>query len=175
MKWNWCLAWTFVDTFYQFDFDSRKKINEQWFCHSIFEKNLFLRMLIKNQLDVNEGINKPQEIDLNLFGFQSDHKVMPPPKYAPIKKRKSRRAHDFTSHHASSQPNTPILEEKSHELHSNPVQRRPTSVNASIGSTAPQRGNDSDSDGACGFDSAWRGSAQLWDFIIIENSNYSLH
>lgn len=94
---------------------------------------------------------------------QLDQKMMPPPKYAPIKKR-SRRAQDFSSlreHQAASQPTTPLLQGKvsrsSQQMH-----RRPTSTTA-VGSAASktQQNNDSDSDTACGFDSAWRGSAQL--------------
>ncbi|XP_031776447.1 ankyrin repeat domain-containing protein SOWAHC isoform X3 [Apis florea] len=95
---------------------------------------------------------------------QLDQKMMPPPKYAPIKKRRSRRAQDFSSsreHQAASQPTTPLLQGKvsrsSQQMH-----RRPTSTTA-VGSAASktQQNNDSDSDTACGFDSAWRGSAQL--------------
>nr|XP_012146171.1 PREDICTED: ankyrin repeat domain-containing protein SOWAHB isoform X5 [Megachile rotundata] len=96
---------------------------------------------------------------------QLEQKMMPPPKYAPIKKRRSRRAQDFSSsrdHQPASQPSTPLLQGKvsrsSHSIH-----RRPTSTTAVNSNATPriQQNNDSDSDTACGFDSAWRGSAQL--------------
>lgn len=90
--------------------------------------------------------------------------MMPPPKYAPIKKRRSRRAQDFISsrgHHAASQPSTPLPQNKS-VLQKSPRLRnkRPSSTTA-VTPTTPVTPHDSDSDGACGFDSAWRGSAQL--------------
>ena len=92
-----------------------------------------------------------------------DQKMMPPPKYAPIKKRRSRRAQDFGSsrnHQAASQPTTPLLQGKVSRS-SQSMHRRPTSTTV-ISSVAPKsQQNDSDSDTACGFDSAWRGSAQL--------------
>ncbi|XP_043248925.1 ankyrin repeat domain-containing protein SOWAHB isoform X2 [Colletes gigas] len=91
---------------------------------------------------------------------QLEQKMMPPPKYAPIKKRRSRRAQDFGSsrdHHAASQPNTPLLQGK---VSRSSQHRRPTSTTAA-GPVRTQQSNDSDSDTACGFDSAWRGSAQL--------------
>ncbi|XP_076622531.1 uncharacterized protein LOC143342480 [Colletes latitarsis] len=91
---------------------------------------------------------------------QLEQKMMPPPKYAPIKKRRSRRAQDFGSsrdHHAASQPNTPLLQGK---VSRSSQHRRPTSTTAA-GPVRTQQNNDSDSDTACGFDSAWRGSAQL--------------
>ncbi|KAK1118757.1 hypothetical protein K0M31_014757 [Melipona bicolor] len=94
---------------------------------------------------------------------QLDQKMMPPPKYAPIKKRRSRRAQDFGSsrnHQAASQPTTPLLQGKVSRS-SQSMHRRPTSTTV-INSAAPKsQQNDSDSDTACGFDSAWRGSAQL--------------
>ncbi|XP_076546366.1 uncharacterized protein LOC143305243 isoform X2 [Osmia lignaria lignaria] len=96
---------------------------------------------------------------------QVDQKVMPPPKYAPIKKRRSRRAQDFSAsrdHQVASQPSTPLLQGKVSRS-SNSIHRRPTSTTAVNSNTTPrtQPNNDSDSDTACGFDSAWRGSAQL--------------
>lgn len=121
------------------------------------------------------------------ISLQAD-KMMPPPKYAPIKKRRSRRATDFVSSRSNnqqqqqqspqtaSQPSTPTLLGKSAT-----TGRRPASVSAlttggllaqtlssgiSTGSIQKdhrqQHQNDSDSDGACGFDSAWRGSAWIW-------------
>ncbi|CAK9829527.1 Ankyrin repeat domain-containing protein SOWAHC [Anthophora retusa] len=95
---------------------------------------------------------------------QFEQKMMPPPKYAPIKKRRSRRAQDFGSsrdHQVASQPSTPLPQGKvSRSSHS--VHRRPTSTTAvSSAVSRTQQNNDSDSDTACGFDSAWRGSAQL--------------
>ncbi|XP_043586344.1 ankyrin repeat domain-containing protein SOWAHB isoform X1 [Bombus pyrosoma] len=95
---------------------------------------------------------------------QLEQKMMPPPKYAPIKKRRSRRAQDFGSsrdHQAASQPSTPLLQGKASRS-SQSMHRRPISTTA-VSSAAPktQQNNDSDSDTACGFDSAWRGSAQL--------------
>jgi len=90
---------------------------------------------------------------------------MPPPKYAPIKKRRSRRPQDFGSsqeqQQVASQPTTPLLQGKISRPN-RAVQRRPTSTTSvsSIASGGVQQ-NDSDSDTACGFDSAWRGSAQL--------------
>ncbi|XP_011313974.1 ankyrin repeat domain-containing protein SOWAHB isoform X2 [Fopius arisanus] len=92
-----------------------------------------------------------------------ENKMMPPPKYAPIKKRRSRRAQDFTPsrHQAASQPSTPLPQAKIVD-NSSRMAKRPSSTTAVSPSTpiAP-REHDSDSDGACGFDSAWRGSAQL--------------
>ncbi|XP_076665296.1 ankyrin repeat domain family member sosondowah isoform X3 [Andrena cerasifolii] len=94
---------------------------------------------------------------------QLDQKMMPPPKYAPIKKRRSRRAQDFGSsrnQQVASQPCTPLLQGR--VSRSSQSQRRPTST--TVASTTPPRmqpTNDSDSDTACGFDSTWRGSAQL--------------
>ncbi|XP_063987194.1 uncharacterized protein LOC135167677 [Diachasmimorpha longicaudata] len=94
-----------------------------------------------------------------------ENKVMPPPKYAPIKKRRSRRAQDFTPsrQQAASQPSTPLPHTKIVGM-DNPsrLTKRPSSTTAVSPSTPrPSREHDSDSDGACGFDSAWRGSAQL--------------
>lgn len=90
---------------------------------------------------------------------------MPPPKYAPIKKRRSKRAQDFISPRndlgTNQQNNNPNQQRQ--EQVSAPQQRRlqqPRSVtNLAITSSQPQ--NDSDSDNACGFDSAWRGSALM--------------
>nr|XP_050865921.1 uncharacterized protein LOC127071084 isoform X2 [Vespula vulgaris] len=93
-----------------------------------------------------------------------DQKVMPPPKYAPVKKRRSRRTQDFSrgQQQAASQPNTPVLQGKATNRQNQIGSRRPTST-SSVNSAIPtnQQNNDSDSDTACGFDSAWRGSAQL--------------
>ncbi|XP_011258551.1 ankyrin repeat domain-containing protein SOWAHB isoform X3 [Camponotus floridanus] len=97
---------------------------------------------------------------------QLDHKLMPPPKYAPIKKRKSRRPQDFSSSQEQqqtiSQPTTPLLQGKVSRP-SRAVHRRPTSTTSvnSVNASNNVQQNDSDSDTACGFDSAWRGSAQL--------------
>lgn len=90
---------------------------------------------------------------------------MPPPKYAPVKKRRSRRTQDFSrcqQQQAASQPNTPVLQGKATNRQNQIGNRRPTST-SSVNSAIPtnQQNNDSDSDTACGFDSAWRGSAQL--------------
>lgn len=96
-----------------------------------------------------------------------EQKLMPPPKYAPIKKRKSRRPQDFGSsqeqQQVASQPTTPLLQGKISRPN-RAVQRRPTSTTSVSSSSIASGGvhqNDSDSDTACGFDSAWRGSAQL--------------
>jgi hypothetical protein len=95
-----------------------------------------------------------------------DHKLMPPPKYAPIRKRRSKRPEDFGSsqdqQQATSQPSTPLLEGKVSRSKRS-VQRRQTCTSSaiSIGPANTQQNGDSDSDTACGFDSAWRGSAQL--------------
>ncbi|KYN42189.1 Ankyrin repeat domain-containing protein 57 [Trachymyrmex septentrionalis] len=97
-----------------------------------------------------------------------EQKLMPPPKYAPIKKRRSRRPQDFGSsqerQQVASQPTTPLLQGKMSRS-SRTVQRRPTSTTSinsnSIASGSVQQNGDSDSDTTCGFDSAWRGSAQL--------------
>ncbi|XP_011863134.1 PREDICTED: ankyrin repeat domain-containing protein SOWAHB isoform X2 [Vollenhovia emeryi] len=98
---------------------------------------------------------------------QLEQKLMPPPKYAPIKKRRSRRPHDFGSsqeqQQVASQPTTPLPQGKISRPN-RAVQRRPTSTTAVTSSSIASGGvqqNDSDSDTACGFDSAWRGSAQL--------------
>ena len=95
--------------------------------------------------------------------FQFDHKLMPPPKYG-IKKRRSRRAQDFTSsrnQHAASQPSTPIPQGKVLNYRQRHEIRRPSSTISTAPTTSINPQNDSDSDTACGFDSAWRGSAQL--------------
>lgn len=90
---------------------------------------------------------------------------MPPPKYAPIKKRRSRRAQDFTltRQQSASQSSTLLPHTKLGGV-DNPsrLTKRPSSTTA-VSPTTPRasREPDSDSDGACGFDSAWRGSAQL--------------
>lgn len=89
---------------------------------------------------------------------------MPPPKYGPIKKRKSRRAQDFGSSKSSlawsSQPGTPESPRgKISSLRHTFTNKRPSSTLAAIPSASTQ--NDSDSDTNCGFDTAWRGSAQL--------------
>ncbi|XP_012279446.1 ankyrin repeat domain-containing protein SOWAHB [Orussus abietinus] len=94
-----------------------------------------------------------------------DHKVMPPPKYAPIKKRRSRRAQDFPAsrnqQQAASQPTTPTPRGKSFVS----AERRNSAVNSAppsgISSDPPVPPNDSDSDTACGFDSAWHAPAPL--------------
>ncbi|XP_018301397.1 ankyrin repeat domain-containing protein SOWAHB isoform X1 [Mycetomoellerius zeteki] len=99
---------------------------------------------------------------------QLEQKLMPPPKYAPIKKRRSRRPQDFGSsqerQQVASQPTTPLLQGKMNRPN-RAVQRRPTSTTSinsnSIASGGVQQNGDSDSDTTCGFDSAWRGSAQL--------------
>ncbi|KAJ8665156.1 hypothetical protein QAD02_006818, partial [Eretmocerus hayati] len=104
-------------------------------------------------------------------------KLMPPPKCAPIKKRRSRRATDFgqsTSSLSRRSPQPP----SPRPLGRSPLSRRPASV-SSISTNSllvqamssplkshhqPQeqsqpsqrQGNDSDSDGACGFDASWR-------------------
>ncbi|KAF7988606.1 hypothetical protein HCN44_001179 [Aphidius gifuensis] len=90
-----------------------------------------------------------------------ENTIMPPPKYAPIKKRRSKKAQDFlpTKNHAASQPSTPLPINKEISTNSRIMQKRPSSTTAI--STNIQTAPDSDSDGACGFDSAWRGSAQL--------------
>ncbi|XP_024872698.1 ankyrin repeat domain-containing protein SOWAHB isoform X2 [Temnothorax curvispinosus] len=98
---------------------------------------------------------------------QLEQKLMPPPRYAPIKKRRSRRPQDFGSsqeqQQVASQPTTPLLEGKISRPN-RAVQRRPistTSVSSSSIASGSLQQNDSDSDTACGFDSAWRGSDQL--------------
>ncbi|XP_034951147.1 ankyrin repeat domain-containing protein SOWAHB [Chelonus insularis] len=93
-----------------------------------------------------------------------EHALMPPPKYAPIKKRRSKRAQDFNSlrnQHAASQPSTPLPQNKG-VINKSPKfkNKRPSSTTA-VTPTTPIISHDSDSDGACGFDASWRGSAQL--------------
>ncbi|OXU30553.1 hypothetical protein TSAR_003057 [Trichomalopsis sarcophagae] len=147
--------------------------------------NQFLGVTTKTSSNNSEKIHKTWGSADNLPA----DKVMPPPKYAQIKKRRSRRATDFVSSRSNnqqqqtannqqcqqtaSQPSTPTLLGKSAT-----AGRRPASVSAlttggllaqtlssgiSTGSIQKdhrqQQQNDSDSDGACGFDSAWRGSA----------------
>ncbi|XP_044588966.1 ankyrin repeat domain-containing protein SOWAHB isoform X2 [Cotesia glomerata] len=95
-----------------------------------------------------------------------EHKMMPPPKYAPIKKRRSKRATDFSSRQqAISQPSTPLPQNKDVITNKSPKlkNKRPSSTTSVTQTfqTLPSVILDSDSDGACGFDSAWRGSAQL--------------
>ncbi|XP_066602254.1 ankyrin repeat domain-containing protein SOWAHC [Prorops nasuta] len=95
---------------------------------------------------------------------QLEHKIMPPPKYAPIKKRRSKRCQDFSNNtrtHAASQPTTPILEGKVATRQHQNFHRRPTSATAVSCTIPTSQQNDSDSDTACGFDAAWRGSSQL--------------
>lgn len=98
-----------------------------------------------------------------LLLLKLEYKMMPPPKYGPVKKRKSKRSQDFGSsrgQQAASQPTTPLLQGKISRQNQT-VHRRPTST-MSVNSVASNiQQNDSDSDTACGFDSAWRGSAQL--------------
>lgn len=65
---------------------------------------------------------------------QVDRHMMPPPKFAPIKKRRSKRAQDFAMSH--SMPSTP-----------------PSESRTSSGEAAAV---DSDSDTACGFGSNWQ-------------------
>jgi hypothetical protein len=126
-----------------------------------------------------------KKLKLKALLFQAD-KLMPPPKCAPIKKRRSRRGADFISsrsgiirQESASQPGTPKPLTKTNH--------RPASVSAlTTGSLLAQtlansvsplkeryhhqqqqkqqqeqntQQNDSDSDGACGFDSTWRESA----------------
>ncbi|XP_032452023.1 ankyrin repeat domain-containing protein SOWAHA isoform X6 [Nasonia vitripennis] len=143
--------------------------------------NQFLGVTTKTSSNNSEKIHKTWGSADNLPA----DKMMPPPKYAQIKKRRSRRATDFVSSRSNnqqqqqqcqqtaSQPSTPTLLGKSAT-----AGRRPASVSAlttggllaqtlssgiSTGSIQKdhrqQQQNDSDSDGACGFDSAWRGSA----------------
>ncbi|XP_074101011.1 ankyrin repeat domain family member sosondowah isoform X2 [Cotesia typhae] len=95
-----------------------------------------------------------------------EHKMMPPPKYAPIKKRRSKRATDFSSRQqAISQPSTPLPQSKDVITKKSPKlkNKRPSSTTSVTQTfqTLPSVMLDSDSDGACGFDSAWSGSAQL--------------
>lgn len=108
----------------------------------------------------NEKIHKSWGSADNI---QLERKMMPPPKYAPIKKRRSRRAQDFAStrQQTSSQPSTPLLQGRVLARQHPAAQRRPTSAVASNPVIPSNAQNDSDSDTACGFDSAWRGSAQL--------------
>lgn len=92
--------------------------------------------------------------------------MMPPPKYAPIKKRRSKRATDFSSRQqAISQPSTPLPQNKDVITKKSPKlkNKRPSSTTSITQTfqTLPSVMLDSDSDGACGFDSAWSGSAQL--------------
>ncbi|KAK0180631.1 hypothetical protein PV327_002994 [Microctonus hyperodae] len=94
-----------------------------------------------------------------------EHKMMPPPRYAPIKKRRSKKAQDFLSsrgHIAISQPSTPLpqIKDLTHK-NTKSFNRRPSSTTAILPIASATISHDSDSDGACGFDSAWRGSAQL--------------
>ncbi|CAH0385666.1 unnamed protein product [Bemisia tabaci] len=72
---------------------------------------------------------------------QNDNKTMPPPKFAPIKKRKSKKAQDFMSH---STPSTPDLRDVSSA----------ESKFSDLKDTA--NAQDSDSDTACGFGSNWQ-------------------
>jgi len=65
--------------------------------------------------------------------LQVDRHMMPPPKFAPIKKRRSKQAQDFAMSH--SMPSTP------------PSESRTSSREAAV---------DSDSDTACGFGSNWQ-------------------
>ncbi|XP_058793208.1 ankyrin repeat domain-containing protein SOWAHB [Phymastichus coffea] len=121
----------------------------------------FLGVATNNASNNNEKIHKSWGSADNLPA----DKMMPPPKYAPIKKRRSRRATDFVSNrqqHPASQPTTPTPTGKS-----TTTSRRPASVSALTTNNLLAQANpikvvqqnDSDSDGACGFDSAWRGSA----------------
>ncbi|XP_046734436.1 ankyrin repeat domain-containing protein SOWAHB isoform X3 [Diprion similis] len=115
----------------------------------------FLGVATSNASTTNEKIHKSWGSADNI---QTDHKVMPPPKYAPIKKRRSKRAQDFNSHQRNNNPHP-----QGHGQVTDPPQRRfaqqPPQVNVEVTPSPPQ--NDSDSDNACGFDSAWRGSALM--------------
>ncbi|XP_033223983.1 ankyrin repeat domain-containing protein SOWAHC isoform X2 [Belonocnema kinseyi] len=108
----------------------------------------------------NEKIHKTWGSADNI---QLENKLMPPPKYG-IKKRRSRRAQDFNSlrnQHTASQPSTPMPQGKVLNYRQRHEIRRPSSAISTAPTTATNPQNDSDSDNACGFDSAWRGSAQL--------------
>ncbi|XP_046607245.1 ankyrin repeat domain-containing protein SOWAHB isoform X2 [Neodiprion virginianus] len=116
----------------------------------------FLGVATSNASATNEKIHKSWGSADNI---QTEHKVMPPPKYAPIKKRRSRRAQDFNSHQRNNNPHP-----QGHGQVTDPPQRGltqqpPPVTNVEVTSPPPQ--NDSDSDNACGFDSAWRGSALM--------------
>ncbi|XP_068989888.1 uncharacterized protein [Neodiprion pinetum] len=116
----------------------------------------FLGVATSNASATNEKIHKSWGSADNI---QTEHKVMPPPKYAPIKKRRSRRAQDFNSHQSNNNPHP-----QGHGQVTDPPQRGltqqpPPVTNVEVTSSPPQ--NDSDSDNACGFDSAWRGSALM--------------
>ncbi|XP_011644804.1 uncharacterized protein LOC105431964 [Pogonomyrmex barbatus] len=125
----------------------------------------FLGVATSSTASNNEKIHKSWGSADNV---QLEHKLMPPPKYAPIKKRRSRRPQDFGAsqeqQQVTSQPTTPLLQGKIIRPN-RAIQRRPTSTasvsSSSIASGGAQQNGDSDSDTACGFDSAWRGSAQL--------------
>ncbi|XP_015182895.1 PREDICTED: ankyrin repeat domain-containing protein SOWAHC [Polistes dominula] len=122
----------------------------------------FLGVATSSSNNNNEKIHKSWGSADNVQKL--DQKVMPPPKYAPVKKRRSRRNQDFSrdQQQTTSQPNTPLLQGKATIRQNQITNRRPTST-SSVNSAIPtnQQNNDSDSDTACGFDSAWRGSAQL--------------
>ncbi|XP_048515618.1 ankyrin repeat domain-containing protein SOWAHB isoform X5 [Athalia rosae] len=126
----------------------------------------FLGVASSNVTATNEKIHKTWGSADNI---QTEHKVMPPPKYAPIKKRRSKRAQDFSSSREgslSNQVNTNPQPRGQSQLPRAPhrtsqqQQLRSTVVNSATAVTAVTQ-NDSDSDNACGFDSAWRGSALL--------------
>jgi len=76
--------------------------------------------------------------------------MMPPPSFAPIKKRKSKRAQDFSANHSHSTPGTPSQHRAS---------APPTTSSDAVNDAANDRDRDSDSDGAAGFDSNWQSSA----------------
>nr|XP_033328359.1 ankyrin repeat domain-containing protein SOWAHB isoform X3 [Megalopta genalis] len=122
----------------------------------------FLGVATSSSASSNNSSNNHEKIHKSwgsADNVQLDQKMMPPPKYAAIKKRRSRRAQDFGSSrdHTASQPSTPLLQGK---VSRSSQHRRPTSTTV-VATTRSQHNNDSDSDTACGFDSTWRGSAQL--------------
>ncbi|XP_043476130.1 ankyrin repeat domain-containing protein SOWAHB isoform X2 [Leptopilina heterotoma] len=90
-------------------------------------------------------------------------KLMPPPKYG-IKKRRSRRAQDFTlsrNQHSTSQPSTPVSQGKVLNYRQRHENRRPASTISTISTVPTNPQNDSDSDTTAGFDSAWRGGSHI--------------
>ena len=88
---------------------------------------------------------------------------MPPPKYGPVKKRKSRRPNDFLTNNNSGMNTI--------HSHSQSMPTTPSQVRAPISTLtenpSAESVGDSDSDSACGFDSNWNAT----DGIPNNNTN----
>ncbi|KAL7288444.1 hypothetical protein TKK_0017527 [Trichogramma kaykai] len=135
----------------------------------------FLGVTTNNTASSNEKIHKSWGSADHLP--QADQ-LMPPPKYGPIKKRRSRRATDFISsrsstgsggaqspggtpppgsHRRPSSVSTMMSSPLHEELPPSPSRSTDSGAGNQQQQQQQQSNHDSDSDGACGFDSRWHG------------------